>query len=270
MTPDRYRNPADLPDGRRAGRRRLGDRRPAGRRTGGDGRTGCLLAVGRHTRLPRRYRGRDIMWWLDRMGVLDRPVDRQRIRRQPSPRCRSSAAHRTGRDARDVDLPAWLHAASDSADRLAGVDGTRVDVRQRSCGDAAAADARLTGCCAGSMITSSRPGWNSPSDHRRPRARSRRTPGPRPGRPAVGRDPLRRLGDRLPAALPVAARAGARCRRRDPACRRVDRGARPGGGRQRWQTRRSSTFLDGVRHDAALVVDHLIHCALAGTARRAS
>ena len=28
------------------------------------------LAVGRHTRLPRRYRGRDILWWLDRLGVL--------------------------------------------------------------------------------------------------------------------------------------------------------------------------------------------------------
>jgi putative flavoprotein involved in K+ transport len=28
------------------------------------------LAVGRHTRLPRRYRGHDILWWLDRLGVL--------------------------------------------------------------------------------------------------------------------------------------------------------------------------------------------------------
>jgi len=37
----------------------------------------------------------------------------------------------------------------------------------------------------------------------------------------------------------------------------------------RWQTRRNSTFLDGVRHDAALVVDHLINGALA-TSRRAS
>jgi len=29
------------------------------------------LAVGKHTRLPRRYRGRDILHWLDAMGVLD-------------------------------------------------------------------------------------------------------------------------------------------------------------------------------------------------------
>jgi putative flavoprotein involved in K+ transport len=26
--------------------------------------------VGRHTRLPRRYRGRDILWWLDALGIL--------------------------------------------------------------------------------------------------------------------------------------------------------------------------------------------------------
>jgi putative flavoprotein involved in K+ transport len=33
------------------------------------------IAVGHHTRLPRRYRGRDILWWLDRMGVFDETVD---------------------------------------------------------------------------------------------------------------------------------------------------------------------------------------------------
>ena len=33
------------------------------------------LAVGRHTRLPRSYRGRDIFWWMDRMGVFDQALD---------------------------------------------------------------------------------------------------------------------------------------------------------------------------------------------------
>jgi putative flavoprotein involved in K+ transport len=28
------------------------------------------LSVGRHTRLPRRYRGRDLIWWFDAMGLL--------------------------------------------------------------------------------------------------------------------------------------------------------------------------------------------------------
>ena len=38
----------------------------------------------------------------------------------------------------------------------------------------------------------------------------------------------------------------------------------------RWQTRRSSTFIDGVRYDAALVADQLINGALTGSTRRAS
>jgi putative flavoprotein involved in K+ transport len=33
------------------------------------------LAVGRHTRLPRHYRGRDILWWLDRLGTLTQPIE---------------------------------------------------------------------------------------------------------------------------------------------------------------------------------------------------
>jgi putative flavoprotein involved in K+ transport len=46
------------------------------------------LAVGRHRRVPRSYRGRDIMWWLDRLGTLDRrPRDdgeRRRLLHEPS------------------------------------------------------------------------------------------------------------------------------------------------------------------------------------------
>jgi putative flavoprotein involved in K+ transport len=46
------------------------------------------LAAGRHQRLPRRYRGRDIMWWLDSMGVFNETLqdvfDVGASRRQPS------------------------------------------------------------------------------------------------------------------------------------------------------------------------------------------
>ncbi|WP_120633566.1 NAD(P)/FAD-dependent oxidoreductase [Ruegeria sp. EL01] len=46
------------------------------------------LAVGEHIRAPRRYRGRDIQWWMDRSGVLDVRVkdvdDIDRARRVPS------------------------------------------------------------------------------------------------------------------------------------------------------------------------------------------
>ena len=46
------------------------------------------LSVGRHTRLPRRYRGRDILWWMDRVGILEERAedvpDLEAARRQPS------------------------------------------------------------------------------------------------------------------------------------------------------------------------------------------
>src|SRR6185503_9428122 len=33
------------------------------------------LAVGGHKTLPRRYRGHDTYWWMDRLGMLSRSVD---------------------------------------------------------------------------------------------------------------------------------------------------------------------------------------------------
>lgn len=33
------------------------------------------LAVGEHVRVPRVYRGRDIQWWMDAVGLLDEPFD---------------------------------------------------------------------------------------------------------------------------------------------------------------------------------------------------
>jgi putative flavoprotein involved in K+ transport len=34
------------------------------------------IAVGRHTRVPRIYRGHDVLWWLDQMGLFDETLDR--------------------------------------------------------------------------------------------------------------------------------------------------------------------------------------------------
>ena len=46
------------------------------------------LAAGRHTRLPRSYRNRDITWWLDQAGIFherhDEVADLEAARRQPS------------------------------------------------------------------------------------------------------------------------------------------------------------------------------------------
>lgn len=75
--PTRYKNPGSLPEGgvlvvgASASGIQLADEL---NRAGRD----VLLSVARHTRMPRTYRGRDIMWWLDRMGALDEPVDASR------------------------------------------------------------------------------------------------------------------------------------------------------------------------------------------------
>ena len=54
------------------------------RRSGRD----VTLAVGEHVRMPRTYRGRDILWWMDASGLLDVPYDAvedlARVRNLPS------------------------------------------------------------------------------------------------------------------------------------------------------------------------------------------
>lgn len=74
MTPTNYRRPEQLPPGgvlivgaSSTGVQLADEIQQSGRQV--------TLAVGRHLRLPRRYRGRDILWWLDRLGVLDKPVE---------------------------------------------------------------------------------------------------------------------------------------------------------------------------------------------------
>ncbi|HKW93364.1 MAG TPA: NAD(P)/FAD-dependent oxidoreductase [Methylomirabilota bacterium] len=49
------------------------------------GRT-VYLSVGRHRRYPRRYRGRDMFWWLEQMGALDQTLEeRPEARDRPNP-----------------------------------------------------------------------------------------------------------------------------------------------------------------------------------------
>jgi putative flavoprotein involved in K+ transport len=47
------------------------------------------LSVGEHVRLPRTYRGRDVLWWMDASGLWDQRYDQvedlTRARRLPSP-----------------------------------------------------------------------------------------------------------------------------------------------------------------------------------------
>jgi putative flavoprotein involved in K+ transport len=80
----RYANPEQLPDGAvlvvgagASGAQIAEELRRAGRNV--------YLSVGRHTRLPRRYRGRDLMWWFDTLGYLRRtPEERGPPRPYPT------------------------------------------------------------------------------------------------------------------------------------------------------------------------------------------
>jgi putative flavoprotein involved in K+ transport len=87
ITPTRYRDPEQLPDGRvlvvgasASGIQLASEIHASGR--------DVILAVGSHRRLPRRYRGLDIQHWLDMIGLLDMRYDQvsniDAARRAPS------------------------------------------------------------------------------------------------------------------------------------------------------------------------------------------
>jgi putative flavoprotein involved in K+ transport len=88
MTPFDYRRPSQLPDGGVlvVGASATGVQLAA--EVAQSGRP-VTLAVGEHVRLPRDYRGRDVLWWMDASGVWnerhDQVDDLARARRLPSP-----------------------------------------------------------------------------------------------------------------------------------------------------------------------------------------
>lgn len=77
------------------------------------------LSLGEHVRVPRRYRGRDIKWWMDAVGVLDEfytDVDSvDRVRNVPSLQLVGSDERRT------LDLNALTDIGVRLAGRLAGI-----------------------------------------------------------------------------------------------------------------------------------------------------
>ena len=81
------------------------------------------LAVGAHTRLPRTYRGKDIHWWMDAIGLLDirynEVDDIAKARRLPSLQLVGSPEHRT------LDLNALTDIGVDLVGRLVGVNSGR-------------------------------------------------------------------------------------------------------------------------------------------------
>jgi putative flavoprotein involved in K+ transport len=140
VAPPAYRNPGSLPPGgvlvvgaSATGVQLADELRHAGR--------DVVLAVGSHTRLPRRYRGMDIFWWLERTGSLDRTIDELpdpvAARHEPSLQLVGRPEHR------DVDLPALAACGVQLAGRLVGINGRRVRLAPDLAATSAAADERM-------------------------------------------------------------------------------------------------------------------------------
>ncbi len=116
-TPFEYQGPASVPDGgvlivgaSATGVQLAAELRAAGRPV--------TLAVGEHVRLPRRYRGRDVFWWMHSTGTLDARHDEvddlSRVRRLPSPQLIGSSV--------PVDLGSLVDAGVRLTGRLVGID----------------------------------------------------------------------------------------------------------------------------------------------------
>jgi len=251
LTAATYANPSALPGGRvlvvgasSSGVQLADELAAAGR--------DVVLAVGGHTRLPRTYRGLDILWWLSAMGLFDRETHPSR---GPDP-----SLQLIGRaDRRDVDLPSLQQRGVSLAGRVVSVEGTRVRFASDLPGTTASADARMAALLHRVDAYAHAVGLDDEIEPPPPPLPAARTDA------AVGELDLAAagFGTVLWATgyrraypwlhVPVLDAAGE--------IRHV-RGATPAPGLHvigmRRQTRRSSTFLDGVRHDAALVVDAVL------------
>ena len=140
LTAKEYRNPAQLDSGRvlvvgasATGLQLADELRRSGRPV--------TIAVGEHIRMPRTYRGRDIQWWLEAVGVLDERYDGVddivRARRVPSPQLVGSPERRT------LDLNALRELGVDVVGRLVGIDGSRLQFSGSLANHCAMADLKL-------------------------------------------------------------------------------------------------------------------------------
>jgi putative flavoprotein involved in K+ transport len=140
LVPSTYRDPQQLPDGgvlivgASSSGVQLADEIHASGRP-------VTLAVGRHSRLPRRCRGRDILWWFDAMGIFseaaDQVYDLEISRRQPSLQLVGRPDHAS------LDLPILQARGVRLVGRLQGIEGTRVAFTDDLVVHTVAADVRL-------------------------------------------------------------------------------------------------------------------------------
>jgi putative flavoprotein involved in K+ transport len=139
-TPLTYKRPADLPTGgvlvvgaSASGVQIARELRLSGR--------AVTLAVGAHTRMPRSYRGGDIMFWMDRLGLFDlghtEVDDLDRVRRTPSMQLMGDP------EGHSVDLNALQDIGVEIVGRLAGIAGGRAQFSGSLANLCAAADLKL-------------------------------------------------------------------------------------------------------------------------------
>ena len=113
-----YRNPNQLPDG---GVLIVGASATGVQLADEIQRSGrpVTLSVGEHVRLPRTYRGRDVLWWMDAAGIwnqrYDEIEDLTRARRLPSPQLVGTPERTT------LDLNALSTSGVEIVGRLAAV-----------------------------------------------------------------------------------------------------------------------------------------------------
>lgn len=119
ISPSDYRQPRQLPDGgvlvvgaSATGIQLAEEIHASGRPV--------VLSVGNHTRVPRRYRGRDLYAWMDTSGILDDPIldtgNRDFARRQPSLQLIGSST------SRDLDLGVLHRQGVQLVGRLSAID----------------------------------------------------------------------------------------------------------------------------------------------------
>jgi putative flavoprotein involved in K+ transport len=140
LVPTQYRNPDQLPEGgalvvgaSASGIQLADEIHRSGRQV--------TLAVGRHTRLPRLYRGKDILWWLDAMGIFDESIDEvfdpEISRHQPSLQLVGRPDHSS------LDLPLLQNQGIRLVGRAIGANRDRVYFADDLVAYTAAADVKL-------------------------------------------------------------------------------------------------------------------------------
>jgi putative flavoprotein involved in K+ transport len=253
LTAAGYRSPASLPDGgvlvvgcSASGVQIAHELARAGRRV--------VLAAGGHTRLPRRYRGRDILWWLDRIGSLDRTVDQVP---DPASALTEPSLQLAGTpDGRGPDLGVLRRAGVRAVGRLRALDGTRAEFADDLRRTVGAAQLRLDRLLAEiDAYAEATPGTAAGPPDRPPAITVPAGPSGMDLRRAGITSVLWATGYRpwYPwLTVPVLDAAG-RIRHR--------RGVTEVPGLYaiglRFQYRRNSTFIDGARHDAAYLADQI-------------